>query len=139
MPAETTFAFSKRSLPQIAKAIGEPIVGGRITKHYPGSLRATIVENTETEGMLLRFSQDAGEEGRVTIGEMALDNTGVHIDSSGVIFARSTSTRGELVNFSKLTKDKKTPVIDGWKEPRGGVRKAAWVAREKRIKMGLPY
>lgn len=132
MSTETTFLFSKNSLPEIAKAIGATIKDGILTKNYGGGLKAIIVEGTYIEQTLLRFSRKT-DEGVDVIKEMPLNYLGVNIGPSGVIFARP-AVKGELVNFSQLTAHK-MPTIDGFQKYKGGARKAAQIALKRQEEM----
>ncbi|OGH24180.1 MAG: hypothetical protein A3B47_04945 [Candidatus Levybacteria bacterium RIFCSPLOWO2_01_FULL_39_24] len=129
MSSETTFLFSNKSLPEIAKAIGLMPKKGILTKNYGPASRITVVEDDYTEQTLLRQSVKT-DEGMIVTKEVALNNLGVNISPRGVIFARAAE-KGELVNFSKLTRDE-LPVIDSLQKPTGGIRKAARAALEKR-------
>lgn len=132
MSLETTFLFSKNSLPEIAKAIGVEVEDGMIIKDYGGGLRAIIAEDSYTEQTLLRFSRKT-DEGVEVIKEMSLNYLGVNISPSGVIFARPAA-KSELINFSQLTTDK-MPIIDGFQRYKGGARKAARIALKRQEEM----
>jgi hypothetical protein len=132
---EKAFLFSNSSLPEIARAIGATVKDGTLMKNYGGGLRATIVQDSYTEQTLLRYSQKIEEE-TVVLKEISLNGKGVHVGDKGVIFA-GPANKGELVSFSRLTKDG-MPILDGLEKYKGGVRKAAWKASEKRRELFGP-